>query len=73
VALVNASLMTVAALSQPLIGWLLDLNWDGRTAAGARVYSIEAFEIAFLVVVGSLSIAVVAALSVRETHARPLA
>ncbi len=72
VAFVNATLMTCAALSQPLIGWILDFNWDGTMVAGARIYSTDAFETAFLVVAASLTLAVAAALLVRETHARPV-
>jgi hypothetical protein len=34
-------------MSQPLIGWLLDKNWDGRLVEGVRVYSEQAFTIAF--------------------------
>jgi sugar phosphate permease len=35
-----------AALVQPLVGYLLDLNWTGKFEGGARVYSPEAYKIA---------------------------
>jgi MFS family permease len=66
--MINMMVMVSGALFQPLIGWLLDLNWDGITANGSPVYSLEAYRTAFMVLafcgVGSIC----AALLVRETH-----
>jgi MFS family permease len=47
-ALVNCLIMGGGALLQPLIGWLLDLQWDGRMVDGARTYSAAAFRNACL-------------------------
>ena len=47
----NCGTMTSGAISQVLVGWLLDIGWDGRMADGVRVYSVKAFEDAFLVFV----------------------
>lgn len=58
------------ALFQPVIGWVLDLNWDGTMAAGARVYSIEAYQLALLALVACNVLSVLAALLLRETHCR---
>ena len=64
--------MGTAAIFQPLLGWLLDLNWDGRLLDGARVYSVTTFRSAFLgmAILGAIGVAI--ALLVRETHCRPL-
>ncbi|MBE0532128.1 MAG: MFS transporter [Rhodospirillales bacterium] len=70
--LVNLLNMGIAALFQPLLGWLLDLNWDGRLIEGARIYSVATFRTAFLSMVVLGGIGIVAALLVRETHCRPL-
>ena len=43
----NMMIIASGALTQPLVGLLLDLNWDGAMAAGARVYPPEAYAIAF--------------------------
>jgi len=69
-ALVNITVMGCAAGFQPLIGWLLDLGWDGRLVDGARVYSAGGFEIALLTLVIGCAAAVLAAVLLRETHCR---
>lgn len=69
---VNMTTMAAGAVFQPVMGWLLDLNWDGEMVAGARLYSVEAYQIAFLVLLASGIVAVVSALLVRETRCRPV-
>jgi len=68
------NMMTVGsgALFQPLIGWLLDLNWDGAMHEGARVYDAEAYAAAFAVLPGCLAAAFVVSFFVRETWCRPI-
>jgi MFS family permease len=73
IGLVNAFVTGSGAIYQALIGWLLDVSWSGGTAAGARVYSVADYRIAFGVLVGGLAISLVAALLMRETHCRPVA
>jgi MFS family permease len=68
--LVNMIGMSSGALFQPLIGWLLDLGWDGRIEAGARVYSLDAYHMAFVSLIVSCTGAIVCAALVRETHCR---
>lgn len=68
--LVNTVSMTMTAVYQPLIGWLLDLGWDGRSLAGARVYSVETFQMAFLSMVACGLAALIAVLMLRDTHCR---
>ena len=47
------TLMTLAGAGlQPLIGWILDLHWQGAAAAGARLYPAAAYGDAVLVFVG---------------------
>jgi MFS family permease len=70
VGFVNMSLMSAGALSQPLIGWLLDLHWDGRMEAGVRLYAPEAYRSAFLFIIATLVAAIAAGFLVRETYAR---
>jgi MFS family permease len=40
---VNMAVTGTGAIFQPLIGWLLDLGWQGEMLAGARVYSLEIY------------------------------
>jgi hypothetical protein len=51
--LVNVAVVGSGALFQPLIGFLLDLQWAGEMGAGVRVYTAEAYRYAF----GALTIA----------------
>lgn len=67
---INMWTMGTSALLQPFIGWLLDLNWDGRTEAGARIYSPAAYDVAFLTYVASAALVILAAALLRETHCR---
>ncbi len=69
----NMASMAAGALFQPLIGGILDLRWDGRMADGARVYSVDAYQVAFLTLLACGVGAVVATLLSRETHCRPSA
>jgi len=70
---VNMFSMSAGAIFQPLLGWLLDRNWDGAMEAGKRVYSAEAFQDAVWVLVLMQGVALAAALLTRETHCRPRA
>lgn len=67
---VNTASMSSGAIFQPLIGWLLDLNWEGALAAGGRVYSGSAWDAAFLVLPACQALALGMALLVRETFCR---
>ncbi len=49
VGLVNCMLTGAGALFQPLIGWLLDLRWDGTLADGTRQYRLDDFRFALSV------------------------
>lgn len=55
---------------QPVIGWILDLHWDGRMEGGARIYSVAAYQVGFLTIVAVCAGAIVMALLVRETYCR---
>jgi len=71
VSFVNTAIIFSGALLQPVIGWLLDLNWDGRMEAGARVYSVDAFNTAFLTLVAANLLAIVLCLFVRDAKHLP--
>jgi sugar phosphate permease len=69
---VNTANMLSGALLQPTIGWLLDLNWDGTMEAGARIYSVETYQTAFLGLVACGIITIIGILLIRETHCRQM-
>ncbi|WP_316976792.1 MFS transporter [Shumkonia mesophila] len=70
--LINALSMGLTAIYQPLIGWLLDLGWEGVIDGGARVYSVETYQMAFLSLAACGALAVAAALCMRDTRCRPV-
>ena len=61
------------AVMQPLIGWLLDSNWDGTMQAGARIYSAGNYSTAFLSLLVVNAAALVGAMLLRETRCQQLA
>lgn len=70
-ALVNMGVMSTGAVFQPLIGWALDLQWDGTIIDGARVYSDAAYAVALAVLPACHILSLIGALKVRETHCTP--
>lgn len=70
---VNMCSVLGGAVFQPLIGWLLDLQWDGTLAAGARVYALESYRSAFVVLPGLFVAALLCVWRIRETRCRPYA
>lgn len=64
--------MSTGAIFQPLVGWLLDIRWDGTLVDGVRVYGPDAwmFALAVLPICQVLSLA--GALMARETHCQPV-
>ncbi len=70
--LVNAMTVAAGAVLQPAVGFLLDLNWAGGMAEGARVYTQATYETAFLSIVGWAAMGLVASLFLRETYCRPM-
>ena len=69
---INAAVPLSASVFQPLVGWLLDLGWDGSMIGGARIYAPEAFRSAFLPLIAAGIVAVLAASLVRESWCRPV-
>jgi MFS family permease len=73
IGIVNCLMTGAGALYQPLLGYLLDLAWDGAMAGGVRVYTAAAFSTAFGVLVAGTAVSVVCTLLMRETWCRPAA
>ena len=69
--LINMCTVLSGAVSQPLIGLMLDLSWAGETVNGARVYDLSAYENAFLLLPGAYAAGLLIWFALKETHARP--
>jgi MFS family permease len=68
--LVNVAVIGSGAIFQPLIGFLLDLQWDGAVEEGARIYSAAAYRYAFGAIVAGSTAGVAAALLMKESAQR---
>lgn len=66
------NMMTVAsgAILQPIVGLLLDMQWDGTVENGVRVYSREMYETAFMSIAAYCALGMVGILFARETFCR---
>jgi hypothetical protein len=64
---VNVGNMLGPTILQPAIGRVLDARWSGAIANGVRVYSAEAFQAAFLLIVGWLACTSILAAFTTET------
>ncbi len=69
---VNALTVGSGAVLQPVIGVLLDWQWDGMLLDGARVYTPDQFRVAFLALVAWTAVGIILALMTRETRCRQL-
>jgi MFS family permease len=70
IGMVNALVTGAGALFQPMIGWLLDLSWEGVLVDGARVYAVGAYNLAFSVLVAGCVIGILCAAAMRESSGR---
>ncbi len=72
IGLVNGLVTGAGALFQPLLGWLLDLNWKGEMESGARIYDPGAYQIALSAIIVGCVVGFFCTLAMRETYCRPL-
>lgn len=70
---VNTGVFLSVALLQPLVGWAMDLNWDGRMADGVRLYSAANHRLGVGILFGVAVAGFLGALGVRETRCRHVA
>ncbi len=67
---INMGIMLGPTLLQPLVGWLLDLNWLGEMSQGVRLYRLSAYQISFLPMVAWALLSIVLVSLARETRCR---
>ena len=70
--LMNMCIVGSGAVMQPLIGALLDLQWDGTIVDGVRIYSADAYQLAMVSFLVVNTAALLGALIVRETRCRQI-
>jgi sugar phosphate permease len=67
---VNTGSFLGAGLLQPLVGWVMDLGWDGGMSEGVRAYTGENYQIALLLLFVCALSGLAGALRCRETYCR---
>ncbi len=70
---VNTGSFLGAGLLQPLVGWVMDLGWDGKLFAGVRVYSAVNYQFGLSILLLFSLAGLVGALRSRETFCRQVA
>lgn len=70
--IVNGMTVASGAIFQPLVGVVLDINWDGRMANGVRVFSLDDYRVALVALVVASGLAAVLVMVLPETRCRPL-
>ena len=68
--LMNMCIVGSGAVMQPLIGWLLDVNWTGTIVDGARIYSANAYTTALSCLLLVNAVAFIGTLVLRETRCK---
>lgn len=66
----NMGSMMGPMLLQPAVGWMLDRQWSGAMANGARVYDLDAFRGGFSLMLAWTVLALICIVLTRETHCR---
>lgn len=69
----NMGVMSGPMLLQPLVGWMLDLRWNGEVENGVRIYGLDAYQAGFGLMIAWTVLALLLLCFTRETHCRPLA
>lgn len=67
----NAFDALFGAVSDPLTGKILDSQWSGETLAGARIFSVAAYKLAFVTLPFFLIVALISLWKIKETYCKP--
>jgi MFS family permease len=71
VSVVSFNVIAGGAVFQPIVGWLLDKNWDGTLINNVRIYSVTDYHQAFFVLILGFILALILLLFIKETFAKP--
>jgi MFS family permease len=66
----NMGVIIGPMILQPLMGWVLDKNWDGLMENGVRVYDVGAYQASFVPLIVWSILAVLLISITKETHCR---
>ena len=68
----NMGVMLRPMILQPLMGWMLDRNWNGALENGVRIYTLDAYQAAFVFMIGWSILAVVVMFCATESNCRQM-
>ena len=60
------------ALTEPLVGILLDLGWDGAVEKGIHQFSVHGYQVALLLLPVYLVIALILLIFIKETNCQTI-
>lgn len=66
----NMGIMLGPMVMQPAVGWMLDRQWQEAMLAGARIYSLKAYQTGFLLMLAWVVLGMIMLALSRETHCR---
>ena len=64
----NAGAFCGMSVMQPLLGYLLDLRWDGLVVEGTKIYPLAAYRGLFATCLAFLAVCLFSSLFIKETH-----
>lgn len=71
VGFMNAFDALIGAFSDPLTGRILDWGWDGQLLDGARIFSVDAYATAFIMIPIYLIVSLLTLMKIKETRCKP--
>ncbi len=67
----NMAVVIGGAIFQPIVGWIIDHFWDGKTHGSVNIYNVEAYDKALLIVPFCFLIGLIASLLlIKETYCK---
>lgn len=69
---VNMGVMMGPTLLQPAVGWILDLKWQGEVIRGIRLYTLDAYQAGFSLMIAWAVLSFFLLFFTRETHCRQM-
>lgn len=70
--LASMLVMSGGAIAQPLVGWLIELNWNGTMINNVPILSAYNYNFGFWLMPVAMTLAACLLMLIRETHAQPL-
>ena len=69
---VNMGVMMGPMLLQPAVGWILDRKWQGEVIRGIRLYTLDAYQTGFSLMIAWVVLSFFLLFFTRETHCRQM-